>query len=206
INKCSIVLPWCHPYELATVKDTTKMASCFACTTYMYANGYPPSSTHLGQGASWVPPKALLESAEKDDIVMPDYFTYSVKEPLFIRWNWDIHHYLSLGSKYLSNAIDATSNENNRFRDAGLGMEAINYVNNEHQGSVKKLCEALKTIKESADIGEVGGNLFLDALTVHDSDWKRIMRTLQPVFDYYDDKKGARRLKDEIAAGNILVK
>jgi len=206
INKSISAGPWCTPYELATGKETTKMASCFACTTYMYANGYPPSSTHLGQGASWVPPKFDLKSAEKEDASMPDYFTYSVKDSLFKRWNWDIHHYLDLGSKYLSNAIKATTEENEKFRDAGLGMEAINYVNNDHQGSVKKLCEALKTIKERADIGEIGGNLFLDALTVHDSDWKRVRRTLQPVYDYYDDKKGARRLKDEIAAGNILVK
>ena len=50
--------PWCTPYEMATGTQTTKMASCFPCSTYMYSTGYTPTSTHLGRGESWVPPQS----------------------------------------------------------------------------------------------------------------------------------------------------
>ena len=41
------------PHEVAVGKKTTKLGSCFACTTFMEANGYPASATHLGKCASW---------------------------------------------------------------------------------------------------------------------------------------------------------
>ncbi|KIC62715.1 hypothetical protein [Chryseobacterium taiwanense] len=53
------------PYEIAIGKvtlnikgkeevyETTKLGSCFACSVFMEANGYPASSTHLGRGDSW---------------------------------------------------------------------------------------------------------------------------------------------------------
>lgn len=47
------------PYEVAVgVQDnpddsTTKLASCLTCALFMEATGYPASSTHLGRGESW---------------------------------------------------------------------------------------------------------------------------------------------------------
>ncbi len=43
------------PYEIAVGTKTTKLASCFPCSVFMEATGFPASSTHLGKGASWAP-------------------------------------------------------------------------------------------------------------------------------------------------------
>lgn len=42
-------------FELGLGEHTLKLASCFGCTTFMYANGLAPSSAHLGRAESWVP-------------------------------------------------------------------------------------------------------------------------------------------------------
>jgi hypothetical protein len=41
--------------EVASGKQTTKLASCFGCTTFMTANNRMPDGIHLGEGASWSP-------------------------------------------------------------------------------------------------------------------------------------------------------
>jgi hypothetical protein len=47
--------PSCTPYEISVGKVTTKMASCFPCTLFIDALGYPPTAIHLGRGESWAP-------------------------------------------------------------------------------------------------------------------------------------------------------
>jgi hypothetical protein len=208
IAKCVAVGPWSTPYELAAGTETTKMASCFACTTYMYANGFPPSSTHLGRGESWVPPKSGLLSGELEENYMPEYLKVaSINDPLIARWNWDIYHYLRLGGKYLSLAISLAELESKQLENADITKEKINYVNPNHHDAVRALNAKLKVMKgdKNCDIGKVGGNLFLDALTVHDSDWKRVKRTLEPVYNKYFYTTEKARLNREIDAGNILV-
>jgi len=188
INKCVSSGAWCTPYELATGEVTTKMASCFACTTYMYASGFPPSSAHLGRGESWVPPTSRLTSGEKDDTEMPHHYEDSVTQSLATRWHWEIYHYLCLGSSYLyrTREVDYQEDEQSGVGSYRIEKRVGEYVNPEHADSVVALSAALEQleqehIKEQVDIGAVGGNLFLDALTVHDSDWRRIIRTLRPV-------------------------
>ena len=44
------------PMEVAYEYQTNKMSSCFQCSVYMQAAGYPASSVHLGRGESWIPP------------------------------------------------------------------------------------------------------------------------------------------------------
>ncbi len=152
--------PWCTPFEMATGTKTTKMASCFPCCTYMYAAGYPPSSMHLGRGESWVPPAAVFRTGETTP--MPD--TYKIA-PIIInsladRWHREVYGYLYLGTDYLK--------------------KTPNYVADSHKQFITHL--SIKLGKEiKPNMGKLGGNLFLDALTVHDSDWKRIARTLEPL-------------------------
>ena len=55
IYKAYSLGPSCAPYEIAVGDQTTKMASCVPCTLFMLAQGYPPTSTHLGRGESWAP-------------------------------------------------------------------------------------------------------------------------------------------------------
>src|SRR5262249_40158962 len=93
------------------------------CTTYMYATGFPPSSTHLGRGESWIPPKPGLVSGESIETTMPAFFKDNISKPLIERWHWDIYHYLCLGSKYLTNAIKLSVEETKMLKAAGLNQE-----------------------------------------------------------------------------------
>ena len=44
-------------FEIALGEGTTKVSSCFPCSTYMAASGTPASSIHLGRGDNWnIPP------------------------------------------------------------------------------------------------------------------------------------------------------
>ncbi len=44
--------------EVAVGEKTTKLASCFGCTTFMYAADRPPDAIHLGRAESWSPVEA----------------------------------------------------------------------------------------------------------------------------------------------------
>jgi hypothetical protein len=166
IHKCVSSGAWCTPYEVAIGRSTTRMASCFACSTYMYAAGFPPSSTHLGRADSWVPPLVGFVTGEIGGSLRYDG---EIIRSLGARWHWEIYHYMSLGTKYLLTGI--------------AKVQHTEDGNITHAESVGNLDEALAGLKESSNIGESGGNLFLDALTVHDHDWRRIQRTLMPVYN-----------------------
>jgi hypothetical protein len=209
IVRSVIAGPWCIPFEHASGKITTKMASCFACTTYMYANGFPPSSTHLGRGESWVPPKPGLSSGEEIDKEMPHYYDDKITASLITRWHWDIHHYLTLGVRYLQRAKAAKLEDQAKLKQADIEKTVIDYVNPAHVEAIERL-EAKLDVHSNSYNGDHGGNLFLDALTVHDSDWKRILRTLQPIYFYYSKtqagfKSVADELTRKLAVGDILA-
>lgn len=42
-------------YEISMNEQTCKNASCFGCSSFMFANGMPPSWMHLGGAQSWAP-------------------------------------------------------------------------------------------------------------------------------------------------------
>ncbi|MDJ0702771.1 MAG: hypothetical protein QNJ46_05775 [Leptolyngbyaceae cyanobacterium MO_188.B28] len=156
------------PFEMATGKVTTKMASCFACCTYMYATDYPPSSMHLGRGESWIPPAPHLVSGETSD--MPSY-NDSALSVLAAKWHGDVFEYMREGTDFLKHAIDL--------------------LNPSHKRPVELLHARLQKILIEQNVPRVGGNLFIDALTVHESDWKRIRETLRPVYDDIAMKAGS---------------
>lgn len=199
--------PWCTPYEIATGDLTTKMASCFACTTYMYAAGFPPSSIHLGRGESWVPPSDDLISGETTDLYP---YNDRVVKSVLTRWHTEIHHYLMLGAAYLKNAINSQKAEQQALDEAGIELDVIDYVNPTHHQAIDDLEAKLKDV---ILFESKGGNLFLDALTVHQSDWKRIWNTLKPVFEHYEGQaqkaynevSPREQLEKRLATGSILV-
>ncbi|OOF20876.1 hypothetical protein BZJ19_16905, partial [Salinivibrio proteolyticus] len=212
IVKCKHLGPWATPYEMATGSDTTKMASCFACTTYMYANGYPPSSIHLGRGESWVPPKKdyiRLELNQTTKSKKLDHSDNCLKE-----WQREIGHYVSLGLDCIKKAKD------------------INLINSEHEELSTNMCNEINTkIKEKANerateqktirefnefyrpmeineeiidnekeisksnelkdvmkysiAQEVVSEYFLEALTVHKKDSDRIKEVFKPLYNKY---------------------
>ncbi|MFV8754994.1 hypothetical protein ACNOYE_30970 [Nannocystaceae bacterium ST9] len=151
--------PWCVAHEHAIGLATTKLASCFACTTYMYAAGFPPSSCHLGRGESWVPPP-------EDGDAGAALLTKSINS----RWHIECAHYLLLGARLL----------HEYFRGDGL-----EHPNNEYAPIVASIAGildgdsiALTLTRDLARLVTIGGNLFLDALVHHDSDYVRMMNVL----------------------------
>jgi hypothetical protein len=141
--------PACAPYEIAVGKVTTKLASCFACTMFITALGYPPSSGHLGRGESWAPmyepynPGASQEPNER-----------AVIRDLNTAWSLACGQWLRYGIGVLAQAKVAKSHA------AALG-ELSTFVDS-------------RRIDPS-----VCATLILDALTVHDKEIDRIDRTLE---------------------------
>ena len=210
--------PWCTPYEIAVGTETTKLASCFTCTLFMYANGYPPSAIHLGQGASWVPwyevrpglsvgveesdlpaisllheepladkridSEATEEFASVDVIASEDDerqpliedlpkprkepYTYagsanryqlatdSVIAALNARWHIECGQHLALGIRVMK-------------QNDGARVEA------RRRGRIAVLEQFLS---DNKDDPYAAANLILDAVTVHDGEVSRVIRTL----------------------------
>jgi hypothetical protein len=142
--------PKCEPYEIATGDETTKMSSCLTCTLFMYANGYPPNSIHLGRGESWAP----LYAAYNPDMSKPGR-----GEDATIR---DLNHQWSLMcTKWLKLGLDILNAQN-----LATGYDPI-------RRSVQDF------IARSSQNPTVGGVLVLDAVTIHESEVVRIGRTLK---------------------------
>ncbi|HEX8700580.1 MAG TPA: hypothetical protein VF815_17145 [Myxococcaceae bacterium] len=171
MQECIKCGPWCTPYEQAVGSDTTKMASCFPCTTYMYAAGFPPSSIHLGRGESWCPLPENQSSPYGE-----------IAQSLNTRWHAQVFHYLELGRKCLEKFANAHRDDSG----IALTMGRRNTLKVKHV-SVGPQLHVAKAHRDALDAMEYklhtlglakGGNLMLDALTVHESEWKRVYNTL----------------------------
>ncbi|MBP0009252.1 hypothetical protein [Roseofilum sp. Belize Diploria] len=158
------------PVEVIAGTKTTKVASCFACTTYMIAAGFPPTSMHLGRSESWVPPAfGYLETAEMSHRIVSqgtreqfrDYYRSLDQEKVidsqinFVNvWRDNIFSYIDTGFKILANAkINETMNLPLRRLEDILSPKLFN-SSEEHKEKVS--------------------NMYLDALTVHKKDWERL--------------------------------
>lgn len=141
--------PWCTPFEIAVGTQTTKLASCFPCTMFMYAAGYPPSAIHLGRGESWVPfypndPGNAGYSPTVDEAIRSTN----------TRWHLECRQHLNLG--------------------ADIMLARPRLVEKDHFERLKLLKPYLN---EKDDVAR-GANLILDAVTVHLSEADRIANTL----------------------------
>lgn len=151
--------PWCTAYEMAVGARTVKLASCFPCSTYMWASGFPASSTHLGRGESWgTLPDGTLGAGEDHTFsgAGEGAAEQEIARSMNVRWHTQIYHFLRQGSRLLERHRLAMTP---RHRDAAVLL--ARYV--ENQGAA-----ALTT----------GGNLFLDAITFHKNDTARINATM----------------------------
>jgi hypothetical protein len=149
IYKAYSLGPSCAPYEIAVGAVTTKMASCLPCTFFMVAQGYPPTSIHLGRGESWAP---LYQSynpggpAESNEL--------AVIRDLNNSWRAKCAEWLGLGLRMMDDA----------------------HVADDHKSARDALRSYLAS--HSAD-KTVAATLVLDAVTVHESESVRIGRTLK---------------------------
>jgi hypothetical protein len=151
--------PWCTAYEMAVGARTRKLASCFACTTYMWASGFPASSSHLGRGESWgVLPDGTLAGGE--DHVFSDesegQLEQAIARSMNVRWHTQIYHFLRQGSRLLDGHRLAMSPAHRTAAD----------LLSQHVG------------RSGADGAVKAGNLFLDALTFHKNDTARLLATI----------------------------
>lgn len=140
--------PSCTPYEIAVGAVTTKMASCLPCTLFMVAQGYPPTSIHLGRGESWAP---LYQPFNPDG--QAEANELAVIRDLNNSWRARCSEFLALGVQILDD--DHIADSHKAARD---GLRSYLYSN----------CSD-KT---------VAATLVLDAVTVHASESDRIDRTL----------------------------
>lgn len=153
IMHCKLVGPWTTPYEVALGTKTSKLASCFGCTTFMYATGYPPSAIHLGRAESWVP----LPTNPNDN---PDYSnpeSARVIDGLNALWASDVAGYLLVGSEIVAGGGEFDAEPKRRAM-------ALNAAVKGRITSSGKLAAA---------------NLFLDALTQHKSEIDRLKSLLR---------------------------
>jgi hypothetical protein len=134
-------------YEVAVGRGTTKLASCFGCTTFMYANGAPPSYMHFGRAESWVP----IPTNPTDNPEYKGSDTGKIDD-LLRNWGGAVAGFLETGATLLK-----------------LCGSSQNY-----KTCADKLAMALNTRQDKLK----KANFFLDALTVHESDLKRLSRAI----------------------------
>ncbi len=134
------------PHEIAVGDKTTKLSSCFPCSVFMEATGYPASSTHLGRGESWSPLYPKTPAATSQDKGFHKANT---------AWHAYCRAILVAGADCLmkGKALVATS----------------------HDGSLALLHTYLGAHTAPLD----SANLILDAVTVHESEVKRVGRTIK---------------------------
>lgn len=141
--------PSCAPYEIAVGSLTTKLASCLPCTTFMVAQGYPPTAIHLGRGESWAP---LYEPYNPQSTADPH--EWAVLRDLNSSWRDSCTEYLHLGLQIMDDA----------------------HVNEDHQAARDAVSKYLSI---NAKDQSTASTLILDAITVHESEAQRIFRTLR---------------------------
>jgi len=159
--------PSCTPYEIAVGSQTTKMASCFPCTLFMVAAGYPPSSTHLGRGESWAP---LYEPYDPDGQTTAR--DRAVVRDMNNRWYQTCTEFLALGLELLRSS-DTRADHRDSVNDVKSYLDSHGRTP-EADAEHKKECASDGYVACS-----VAATLILDALSLHDWESERINRTLQ---------------------------
>lgn len=147
IMMAKVMGPWATPFEVAIGEKTTKLASCFGCTTFMYATGFVPSAIHLGSAESWVPLPPDGGGAQYEGWSHVDRMASALNE----LWARDVSQYLKIGARLMrtSTLVKAPAKE-----------------------AAKKL-DSLVLRRTNSD-ERAAANLFLDALTRHKNDLKRL--------------------------------
>jgi hypothetical protein len=148
IYKAYALGPSCVPFEIAVGDSTKKMASCLGCTLFMNATGYPPTSIHLGSAESWAP---LYAPYNPNGPTEPN--ERGVVRDLNNAWSARCGEWLSIGVDVLDDS----------------------HITADHRASRDAVREFMQAREDDPSLG---GNLVLDALTVHDSELNRIARTL----------------------------
>lgn len=174
------------PYEMSIGGVTSKLASCMGCTFFMVANGYSPSSSHLGKGESWAPlyhqqdPREQVKVPKVDGRYQEGNLGASLKK-CNDTWAAHVSAWMRIGTAYM--------------------MEHRDHVEVSHQATLQALHTRIGNLSDPTQ-DYVVANLLLDALTVHESDAVRLDATLTvpasrkssfPVGTFKTDAAGAKK-------------
>lgn len=138
------------PYEIAVGDKTSKLASCFTCSIFMEATGHPASSTHLGKGESW----CILHSAATPAVTTQDKARQACND----KW-----------AAYCQQIINKGL--------ACMVTPKLNLLDKNHEVSFAALKAYLATRNTPAHMYDYA-NLILDAVTVSDKEYLRVIATL----------------------------
>lgn len=144
------------PFEIAVGAKTTKLASCLPCSLFMEATGFPASSTHLGRGESWC---VLHPTAQDEQPTNRSPGRLSRGEALKAcndQWAAYCRRILTSGSRAIERSLT-----------------------DDHLLSFDALQAMLQLFEGHKASDYFWANLILDACTIHDSECKRIGRTLK---------------------------
>ena len=100
IKNTDPVGPSCNPYEIVIGAVTTKMALCLPCSVFMVAQGYFPTSIHLGRGKSRAPlypPYSPGGEAEGNELTVIRDLNYS--------WRGQCAEWVALRDVYKRQAV-----------------------------------------------------------------------------------------------------
>lgn len=152
IMMSKVMGPWATPYELAIGTNTTKLASCMGCTTFMYASGFVPSAIHIGRADSWVP-----LPPDGGNSHLPGWSKLEcIAGALNEIWARDVYQYLQLGARILRRS--PLLKEDAKSQAKRLDSYALRRTNID--------CRA-------------AANIYLDALTVHRPEIERMMHVFK---------------------------
>ena len=172
-------------FEMSIGTDTFKLSSCLPCSSFMMANNVDASSSHLGRGESWSP-----------------YFAHDPES----------HNYSYVADekqKPLQDAIDkcnkAYAEHMHEWLTDGVKamLASLTWVDTEHGKALNALSQKLQGSKKD---NTVARDLFLDAVTFHKTDSKRLQDTLvydtktakspcDGTFDWYQGKQTGNGVK-----------
>lgn len=150
--------PNCRAYEIAVGNVTTKMASCMPCAFFMSANGYFPNSIHLGRGESWAP---LFSPYHEPAATNGDQQTTNILPTVVDDLNNSWYERCLL------------------WLQKGLDILTPSQLANEDYTTARNML--VRYVHNNINDKTLGGRLVLDAVTMHDSEQNRLLRTLKPL-------------------------
>jgi hypothetical protein len=131
----------------------------------MYASGYPPSACHIGRAESWVPPSETVDDAASAKLTVA----------IDARWHTQCFYYLLLGARLLCDYFrgDGLRNPNNGY--VKVVNDLLAAIAEQYRKGEKT---ALSSDYDMKKVVETGGNFFLDALCIHESENVRLLNVL----------------------------
>lgn len=169
------------PYELGLQgKDggpfTTKMASCFLCSLFMEANGFPASSVHLGKAESWAPAYYGDDLSQANAEINQKAYNNSLNSELLKFKDETLKACNDQWARYCLAILRSGQKE----MQAWIAQDTPKEGEGSHARSFQVFTEWLNSLKENSDSNAyLAANKILDAATVQEKVVVSVVRTLR---------------------------